>query len=153
MHPLPSPGSGPIHDDGRMCGKEGRPGWWNTVPDRFVRVAFFLWVLQARTAVSGTVTARSAFDGDSEVIFTPCIRLTGLCFQEYEQSGGRICDLMSATSSSSSSSSSSSDCGSAGTYSIDQAFAVPDEVIIHRVDCYDKIPFDQEEEKTTEQTS
>ena len=74
-------------------------------------------------AVSGTVTARSAFDGDSEVLFTPCLRMTGICFHEYEQSGGKICDLISATSSS------SSDCGSAGTYSIDQAFDVPDEVI------------------------
>jgi hypothetical protein len=73
-------------------------------------------------AVQGTVTAPSAFD-NAEVTFVPCIRSTGVCFDEYEMNGGKICDLISTTD--------GSDCGSAGTYYIEEEFDVPDAVIEH----------------------
>mmetsp|Transcript_27677 Transcript_27677/g.31043 ORF Transcript_27677/g.31043 Transcript_27677/m.31043 type:complete len:226 (+) Transcript_27677:98-775(+) len=70
--------------------------------------------------ITGTVTAKSSFDSDSEVTFVPCVKATGICFHEYAQSGGNICNLISASDGSS--------CGSAGKYSIDQEFDIPDEV-------------------------
>ncbi|VEU43183.1 unnamed protein product [Pseudo-nitzschia multistriata] len=75
-----------------------------------------------KVEVSGTVTAPSAFE-DAEVTFVPCIRSTGVCFDEYSQRGGNICDLISASD--------GSDCGSAGTYTIDQEFDIPEEVTDH----------------------
>lgn len=73
--------------------------------------------------ITGTVTAKSSFDGDSEVTFVPCVKATGICFDEYAQSGGNICNLISTSDGSS--------CGSAGKYSIDQEFDIPDEVTNH----------------------
>jgi len=69
-------------------------------------------------AVKGTVTAPYSFE-DAEVTFVPCIRSTGFCFQEYTQRGGSICDLISTTD--------GSECGSAGVYTIDEEFDVPEE--------------------------
>mmetsp|Transcript_9135 Transcript_9135/g.19154 ORF Transcript_9135/g.19154 Transcript_9135/m.19154 type:complete len:228 (-) Transcript_9135:369-1052(-) len=73
-------------------------------------------------AISGTVTAPSSFE-DAKVTFVPCIRSTGVCFDEYAQDGGKVCDLISSTS--------GSECGSAGEYQIDQEFDIPDEVTNH----------------------
>lgn len=73
--------------------------------------------------ITGTVTAKSSFDSDSEVTFVPCVKATGICFDEYAQSGGNICNLISTSD--------GSDCGSAGQYSIDQEFDIPDEVANH----------------------
>eukprot|EP00536_Pseudo-nitzschia_multiseries_P003265 jgi/Psemu1/295155/fgenesh1_pm.49_\ len=75
-----------------------------------------------KVAISGTVTAPSTFD-DAEVTFVPCLRSTGLCFDEFAQNGGSICDLISTTD--------GSECGSAGTYTIDQEFDIPEEVTEH----------------------
>lgn len=72
--------------------------------------------------ISGTVTAPSAFE-DAEVTFVPCFRATGVCFDEYTQNGGHVCDLISTTT--------GSECGSAGTYTIQQKFDIPDEVTEH----------------------
>jgi len=77
-----------------------------------------------KVAITGTVTAPNSFDDDAQVTFVPCIRSTGVCFDDYAQSGGSVCDLISTTDG-------SSDCGSAGTYAIDQEFDVPDEVVDH----------------------
>ena len=71
-------------------------------------------------AVTGTVTAKSTFDDDASVSFIPCFRYTGVCFEDYEQDGGKLCDLISATNGDS--------CGSATTYYINQEFDVPREV-------------------------
>ena len=73
--------------------------------------------------IAGTVTTKSSFDEDASVTFVPCIRTTGVCFEDYEQNGGKICDLISTSDGSS--------CGSATTYTIDQQFDVPDEVNEH----------------------
>lgn len=72
--------------------------------------------------ISGTVTAPSAFE-DAEVTFVPCFRATGVCFDEYTLDGGHVCDLISTTD--------GSECGSAGTYTIQQKFDIPDEVTEH----------------------
>ena len=72
-------------------------------------------------SITGTLTAKSSFDGDSEVTFVPCVRGTKICFEEYTQSGGNICNLISTSDG-------SSDCGSAGQYVIEQEFDIPDEV-------------------------
>jgi hypothetical protein len=71
-------------------------------------------------SITGTLTAKSSFDGDSEVTFVPCIKGTKICFDEYTQSGGNICNLISTSD--------GSDCGSAGQYVIEQEFDIPDEV-------------------------
>eukprot|EP00532_Pseudo-nitzschia_australis_P006500 CAMPEP_0168172220 /NCGR_PEP_ID=MMETSP0139_2-20121125/5120_1 /TAXON_ID=44445 /ORGANISM="Pseudo-nitzschia australis, Strain 10249 10 AB" /LENGTH=227 /DNA_ID=CAMNT_0008089821 /DNA_START=40 /DNA_END=723 /DNA_ORIENTATION=+ len=75
-----------------------------------------------KVAITGTVTAPSDFD-DAEVTFVPCIRSTGVCFDDYGLEGGNICDFIS--------SSDGSDCGSAGIYTIDQEFDIPEEVTDH----------------------
>ena len=74
-------------------------------------------------AISGSVTAPSSFDGDAEVTFVPCIRSTGVCFDEYAQNGGSVCDLIYTTD--------GSECGSAGQYTIDQEFDIPEEATNH----------------------
>lgn len=74
-------------------------------------------------AVTGTVRAPYDFD-DAEVTFVPCIRSTGICFEDYAQSGGTVCDLIARTDG-------SDDCGTAGQYTISQEFSVPDEVSEH----------------------
>ena len=73
-------------------------------------------------AVTGTVLAPNDFE-DAEVTFVPCIRTTGICFDEYAQNGGTICDLIETKD--------GSECGTAGKYVIDQEFFVPDDVIKH----------------------
>lgn len=75
-----------------------------------------------KVVISGTVTAPSAFE-DAEVTFVPCIRSTGVCFDEYAQNGGNICKVISTTD--------GSECGSAGQYAIDQEFDIPEEVTEH----------------------
>lgn len=71
-------------------------------------------------AITGSFTAASSFNKKSKVTFVPCIRYTNFCFEEYEQKGGKICDLVSTTD--------GSNCGSATTYTIEQEFDVPEEV-------------------------
>mmetsp|Transcript_26034 Transcript_26034/g.61191 ORF Transcript_26034/g.61191 Transcript_26034/m.61191 type:complete len:229 (-) Transcript_26034:374-1060(-) len=75
-----------------------------------------------KVAITGTVTAPSTFE-DAEVTFVACLRSTGLCLDEYAQNGGSICDFISTTD--------GSECGSAGTYVIDQEFDVPEMVTDH----------------------
>lgn len=70
--------------------------------------------------IYGTIKASSTFDSDASVTFVPCIRATGVCFEDYEQNGGKICDLISTSDGSS--------CGSVATYEINQEFDIPDEV-------------------------
>lgn len=74
-------------------------------------------------AITGTLTAPSDFDENAEVTFVPCIRSTWICFDEYTQNGGAVCDLIS--------NSDGADCGSAGQYSIEEEFDVPEQAIDH----------------------
>jgi hypothetical protein len=71
--------------------------------------------------VSGTVTAGSDFDADAQVTLLPCVWGTSgkVCFDQYKQTAGEICNLISNTDGNS--------CGTAGSYSVDQTFDIPEE--------------------------
>ncbi|KAL3906160.1 MAG: hypothetical protein SGILL_009383 [Bacillariaceae sp.] len=71
--------------------------------------------------VSGSVTASSDFDGDASVTLLPCARFTAgnVCFDNYKQDAGDVCSLLTTPDGGS--------CGSAGTYSVDLAFDVPEQ--------------------------
>jgi LPXTG-motif cell wall-anchored protein len=71
--------------------------------------------------VSGTVTAGTDFNGDATVTLLPCVWGTGgkVCFDQYKQNAGAICNLISNADGNA--------CGTAGSYSVDQTFEIPEE--------------------------
>jgi hypothetical protein len=71
--------------------------------------------------VSGTVTAGSDFNGDAKVTLLPCVWGTGgkVCFDQYKQDAGEICSLITNADGNA--------CGTAGSYSVDQTFEIPEE--------------------------
>jgi hypothetical protein len=66
-------------------------------------------------SISGTVTAVE-FDGTENVKLVPCFM--GYCFTQYTQDAGEICNLIENAD--------GNDCGAAGTYTVDEEFAIPD---------------------------
>lgn len=70
-------------------------------------------------SVSGTVKA-SSFDPDEKVTLVPCILTNWVCFKEYSQDVGKICNILENTD--------GNECGTAGSYSIDESFSIPDKV-------------------------
>ena len=79
--------------------------------------------------VSGTVRVASAFSTDDKVTFVPCLMWGAMCYPEYAQDGGNICDIITKDSSKTNSGGDSSCDGSTGTYSIvdSTSFPVPAE--------------------------
>mmetsp|Transcript_18098 Transcript_18098/g.43797 ORF Transcript_18098/g.43797 Transcript_18098/m.43797 type:complete len:258 (+) Transcript_18098:246-1019(+) len=79
--------------------------------------------------VSGTVRVASAFSTDDKVTFVPCLMWGAMCYPEYKQDGGNICDIITKDSSKTNSGGDSSCDGSTGTYSIvdGTSFPVPSE--------------------------
>mmetsp|Transcript_22488 Transcript_22488/g.41858 ORF Transcript_22488/g.41858 Transcript_22488/m.41858 type:complete len:218 (-) Transcript_22488:92-745(-) len=71
--------------------------------------------------VTGSVTAKSEFDGNSQVTLLPCLRYTAgaACLNQYAQEVGSICNYITSTS--------GDECGSAGEYTITQTFEIPEE--------------------------
>ena len=71
--------------------------------------------------VSGTATAGSDFDGSAKVTLLPCVWGTAgrICFDQAQQDVGEICNLISNAD--------GNDCGTAGSYTVDQTFEIPEE--------------------------
>jgi LPXTG-motif cell wall-anchored protein len=71
--------------------------------------------------VSGTATAGSDFNANAKVSLLPCVWGTAgkICFDQYKQDAGEICNLIVNAD--------GNDCGTAGSYTIDQTFEIPDE--------------------------
>jgi hypothetical protein len=72
-------------------------------------------------SVFGSVTAAEDFDADSKVTLLPCVRGSAgqICFDKYAQDAGNICNLILSTGSA---------CGTAGDYTIETEFELPEEV-------------------------
>ena len=66
--------------------------------------------------MSGTVRVASAFSTDDKVTFVPCLMWGAMCYPEYAQDGGNICDIITKDSSCD---------GSTGTYSIVDGTSFP----------------------------
>ncbi|KAG7351375.1 hypothetical protein IV203_010735 [Nitzschia inconspicua] len=71
--------------------------------------------------VSGTVTAASDFDGNAKVTLLPCVWGTAgkVCFDQYKQDAGELCNLISNAD--------GNECGSAGSYVVDETFTIPEQ--------------------------
>lgn len=68
-------------------------------------------------AVSGSVKATSAFDTGDKIEYVPCVFWGAVCYPEYTQSGGSICDVLVDEN---------GDCtGATGTYYIVDGFSAP----------------------------
>ena len=60
----------------------------------------------------------SSFNEDVGVTVVPC--LAGIwCYQQYAQDAGKLCDIIENEN--------GADCGTAGTYTIDKSFDIPEE--------------------------
>lgn len=71
--------------------------------------------------VTGSVTAGSDFDSDAKVTLLPCVWGSAgkICFDQYKQDAGEICNLISNAD--------GNDCGTAGSYTVNETFEIPEQ--------------------------